>query len=342
MNRVAKSRRSSHGRKLQTNTPHPNSMLAESLLALEPRYLFDAAGAAMGAEVAADVVAEQQADEAFTAESTATDLAPAAGSSGTQSTSDELLGALAGYEAPSERVEIIFIDPSVEDAETLIAGVDPNALVIMLDPDQDGVEQIANVLSQYDGVDAVHIVAHGDAGSLQLGNTVLTQDTINGEHADELAAIGAALGDDADILIYGCNFGQGTLGRGVAEQFAGLTGADIAASDDLTGNAELGGDWDLEVQVGQIETASAFSTQAMNDFQSLLLLTFHDPIAEDDDGGTIDEDTSVVIDVLDNDSDPEIGSADIRFYFCPTRRVLGPRQRHGGDQRRWHHHLHPE
>ncbi len=35
---------------------------------------------------------------------------------------------------------------------------------------------------------------------------------------------------------------------------AEMTGADIAASDDLTGHADLGGDWVLETKVGQIET----------------------------------------------------------------------------------------
>ena len=80
------------------------------------------------------------------------------------------------------------------------------------DADRDGVEQIAEVLSQFDDVAAIHIVAHGDAGSLQLGNTALTFESMNGEHADELAIIAEALGEEADVLIYGCNFGEGLTG----------------------------------------------------------------------------------------------------------------------------------
>jgi hypothetical protein len=33
-----------------------------------------------------------------------------------------------------------------------------------------------------------------------------------------------------------------------------LTGADVAASDDLTGHGSLGGDWDLEYRVGQVDS----------------------------------------------------------------------------------------
>ena len=35
-----------------------------------------------------------------------------------------------------------------------------------------------------------------------------------------------------------------------------LTGADVAASDDVTGHADLGGDWDLEVYSGTVEVRS--------------------------------------------------------------------------------------
>ena len=37
------------------------------------------------------------------------------------------------------------------------------------------------------------------------------------EFADELAAIGSALSESADILIYGCNFAEGDIGRVAAD-----------------------------------------------------------------------------------------------------------------------------
>ena len=46
------------------------------------------------------------------------------------------------------------------------------------------------------------------------------------------------------------------LARTFIETISDITGADVAASDDLTGAAELGGDWDLEVSVGTVEAVS--------------------------------------------------------------------------------------
>jgi len=64
------------------------------------------------------------------------------------------------------------------------------------------------------------------------------------------------LTDSGDILLYGCDVAQGEIGQAFIEQLAQLTGADVAASTDLTGAAALGGDWVLEAQAGVVEAAS--------------------------------------------------------------------------------------
>ena len=74
----------------------------------------------------------------------------------------------------------------------------------------------------------------------------------------------------ADFLIYGCNYGEGETGQAAAARLAQLTGADVAASSDLTGSTALGGDWDLEVSTGQIETVVAFSTQIQQVWSGIL------------------------------------------------------------------------
>ena len=91
-----------------------------------------------------------------------------------------------------------------------------------------------------------------------------------GAYADALSEIGRALTEGGDILVYGCHFGQGASGRQAASRLASLTGADIAASDDLTGNQTLGGDWELEYHAGDVETAVAVSTEVQQDWFGVL------------------------------------------------------------------------
>ncbi|MEL7048931.1 MAG: DUF4347 domain-containing protein, partial [Pseudomonadota bacterium] len=223
------------------------------MLALEPRIVFDAAVAAT-ADVAADQVAEQQAIEAVQA------LTQAAEGHGSEASAGD--GELDGVDFASaggslgdgsERREIAFLDGGVETPAELLASLGDHVEVILIDRDRDGVEQIADVLQGRHGIDAVHIIAHGDTGVLNLGNTQLTTESIAGDHADELAMIQSALSDHADFLIYGCNFGADMA---AVEALAQATGADVAASVDDTGHADFGGDWDLEVETGEIETAA--------------------------------------------------------------------------------------
>ena len=58
--------------------------------------------------------------------------------------------------------------------------------------------------------------------------------------------------EDADLLFYGCDLAGNESGEDLVEFVSAVTGADVAASNDLTGAQELGGDWELEVNVGDI------------------------------------------------------------------------------------------
>src|SRR6476661_680353 len=54
------------------------------------------------------------------------------------------------------------------------------------------------------------------------------------------------------------------------QRLSELTGADIAASANPTGNAALGGDWELEVQTGPIETPIPFNSNTLKTYSSVL------------------------------------------------------------------------
>ena len=82
-----------------------------------------------------------------------------------------------------------------------------------------------------------------------------------------------AFTDDADLLLYGCNVALGERGSAFVERLDSLTGAEIAASTNLTGSAARGGDWNLEVTTGKIKASLAFEPEVMAAYTSLLVDT---------------------------------------------------------------------
>ncbi len=149
--------------------------------------------------------------------------------------------------------QIFFFDVTVANLLELTSSLPANAEMYLIDPAQDGLEQIALKLEGRSDIDAIHLFSHGSASVLQFGSTTLSHLNIN-SYAPTLSQIGASLSPMGDILLYGCNVGEGADGQAFVESIARLTQADVAASDDVTGSAALGGNWALEVQSGAIES----------------------------------------------------------------------------------------
>ena len=60
---------------------------------------------------------------------------------------------------------------------------------------------------------------------------MLTQESMQGEYADELAIIKNSLTETADILIYGYNFDKSKNCESAVETLAEITGAYVALAD---------------------------------------------------------------------------------------------------------------
>ncbi|AVH63458.1 putative Ig domain-containing protein [Nostoc sp. 'Peltigera membranacea cyanobiont' N6] len=164
---------------------------------------------------------------------------------------------------------IVFIDPQVEDYQSLVLGVLPDTSVVVLDANQDGIKQISQVLESHQGITSLHIVSHGAPGCIYLGNTQLSYETLN-YYAADLMGWANALSEDAQLLLYGCNVAQTEPGVLFIRCLSELTGAVVAASNDLTGNAALGGDWELEVSTGDIVPHLAFRQEVIAAYTSIL------------------------------------------------------------------------
>ena len=169
-------------------------------------------------------------------------------------------------------VELIVIDSNVADADGLLDGLlaeDRDFRLLRLDGTEDGIRQITDRLQQLGNVSAIHLISHGGVGEIHLGSSLLNSQTLS-SHAAELMAWRSALTDGADVLIYGCNVAADSAGLLLLDQMSALTGADVAASVDDTGNAVYGGDWDLEYQTGSIQTNVALSAEIQQGWQGKL------------------------------------------------------------------------
>src|SRR4028118_2073232 len=259
---------------------------------------------------------------------------------------------------------LVFIDSNVEDYQSLISGVSPNAEVIILDETLGGIEQITERLAIEQNIEAIHIISHGSPGSVQLGANTLNSSNIE-SFAPGLKQWRKALTKGADILLYGCkvaadvsvttdidyiphisqeltplshslsrlkatqdNLDNSVIGSSVDEfryqmgikapggtgvrptkpnqfldRLSELTGADIAASANLTGNAALGGDWELEVQTGRIETPIPFNANALKTYSGVL------GFATKVDFTTGTNPYSVSIGDIDGDTQPDLAVA---------------------------------
>ncbi|MGB7708705.1 MAG: DUF4347 domain-containing protein, partial [Microcoleus sp.] len=136
--------------------------------------------------------------------------------------------------------QILFVDSSVQDYQSLIDGID-RAKIFILNENFSAIEQITHALAGEKDIEAIHILSHGAPGILYLGNTQLSLDTLS-LYANQLQQWGLTT---SQILLYGCSVAAGDAGAEFIEKLHQLPGANIAANPQPTGNAEKGGNWDI-------------------------------------------------------------------------------------------------
>ena len=164
--------------------------------------------------------------------------------------------------AQNDSLELVFIDSSVRDNQTIIDNISGATEVVLLDDSQDELVQISDRLKEYQ-VDGVHLISHGEPGQISFTNTQLNEDTLP-EYVHLLEGWGDSLSVEADLLVYGCDVGSGEDGNSSIQQISQITDADVAASVDDTG---ILGDWELETSIGKIEATSIFSNEIASTYQ---------------------------------------------------------------------------
>ncbi|MES9943324.1 MAG: DUF4347 domain-containing protein, partial [Candidatus Thiodiazotropha sp.] len=181
-------------------------------------------------------------------------------------------------ETDGSSLELVIVDPAIPDYQSMVDdlisrnGEGHSYAIVVLDMESSGIDQLNETLSNYRNLDAMHLITHGGDGAIQIGKDTIDHETLN-QKADELRTWSDAFTSDADILIYGCNVAATGEGEQLLSTLAQLTGTDIAASDDLTGDVQQNGDWDLEFTSGSIESGLALSAGLQQNFHHTLDIT---------------------------------------------------------------------
>jgi len=164
---------------------------------------------------------------------------------------------------------MVFIDSRVNDLDLLVSQFDAGTEYKVLDASYDGLLQIEESLAGKSDYSSIQIISHGSVGAITIGSTVLNSNNLL-QYQSQLDNIGHALTDSGDLLLYGCNVGAGRTGQQFVETLAQLTGADVAASDDVTGGVAVGGDWVLELATGTIESVVPIAEKNLQQYEHTL------------------------------------------------------------------------
>ncbi|MBP2699857.1 DUF4347 domain-containing protein [Vibrio parahaemolyticus] len=109
------------------------------------------------------------------------------------------------------------------------------------------IHNLALKIQENKNIHVLDIFSHGEDGKIFLGKESLTLANIDA-YQEILQQIGHHLGAEGHINVLGCDVAQSEQGKQLIEKIAEYTGVSVAASTDLTGNVQKGGDWDLEYQ----------------------------------------------------------------------------------------------
>ena len=189
----------------------------------------------------------------------------------------EVLGEVPGtstIDNPQLRTHVVIVDTSVPDHHQIIKSLvaspdDQTEFVIYTISSKDSIDQVTDYLTDHSNLAAIHFITHGSDSSIQLGSSVLNNQSLP-DHQDDLDIWKDTLSVDGDLLFYGCNLASDEQGKTLVTQIAIATQADVAASDNLTGHESLNADWQLEFVVGSVEENDALFANYLQHWKSVL------------------------------------------------------------------------
>jgi hypothetical protein len=210
--------------------------------------------------------------------------------------------------------EIVILDPTVPDSNHIASGIKRGTATYILESQPHAIEQITTFLAQHTGIEALHIITHGSAGCLYLGTRELNSSNIH-NYSQQLQQWRNSFSANASITLYGCSVAVGETGHQFLSQLHQLTGANIAANPQPTGNSARGGTWDiLQLIPPSLQAPKlALTETTLKTYSNILGL------APNVDFPTGDLPVSVSIGDINGDGKPDLATAN---YVSDTASIL--------------------
>jgi hypothetical protein len=162
---------------------------------------------------------------------------------------------------------LLIIDSSVTNIPQLLDAMGEDVDFIILSKNEDGIQQITNILSGYKNLKAVHLLTHGSSGTLHLGNTTLNVNNIE-KYAPQLKTWRQTFTENTDFLIYSCELASDD--GGFLSRLHRYLGVNLAASRQKVGYTPLGGSWNLDFILGKITTPFPFDQEKITAYPAIL------------------------------------------------------------------------
>ncbi|MBO0884971.1 MAG: DUF4347 domain-containing protein, partial [Mycobacterium sp.] len=168
--------------------------------------------------------------------------------------------------------ELVFIDIAVPDIGVLAAGLRPEVVPFVLEPEIPALSQIADVSVEFGQISAVHVIAHGEPGIVAFSSGPISSETI-ASNRPAFQKISQALGGTGQLLLWSCESGQGARGAALVSALTNATGAQVAAATGRVGSAAQGGRWQLDVRPADMRTSLPLTGQGAAGYPAVMQIT---------------------------------------------------------------------
>ncbi len=172
--------------------------------------------------------------------------------------------------SPKPPHTLVVIDSQVRDLEIIFKALLPGSIGSKIEPNEQAIDKITELLSQT-GAKRLAIVAHGEAGAIEIGSNPLDL-----AHIQTRSGVMQEWSID-EISLYSCEVGKGDRGELFIRQLGEITGANIAASTTKVGSTQLGGSWDLQLKTGKVTPNLIFQQEVLLEYPAVLKAGDLDP-----------------------------------------------------------------